>query len=237
MSNLFGGIVSDTDKSLVVSGGNYGSFGLNTGKFTKLEAGEVGNNGVFAFSFNVKKGDSEYYGSIYEPKRVYRSGKQLMETDEGYAQALEADMRQAMGAIVHVLKAAGLTELQLENAIKQKNPQNFREWVTTVTSIVPGNFMEKEVDFFLQYSWTIKTGQEKSYLELPNNLMSGAFLVPHVAGNWTENTENGLSYTDGNNVHPFTRTKKFMEGNNAKQQTIGGAAEAVSTENAMKSDW
>jgi hypothetical protein len=230
------GYVNDGDESLVSSGGGVGVFGLNTGVFTKLgyepNAGKDGAP-ADAFDINIEVNGREYRTRLYDYTIVYgNNGEALTDPNTTeYIQKYNTEMTQRMAVITHAVKAAGVTDAQLQQALNIKI-ETFADWCKIVSSLVPQNYKTKSVHVFLEYQWSIPEGKDKTYLTLPKNMKGGRFLAPALVGNWEEQTVWQMTDTEGNvqevkglryvyngSVHPFTRDQNFMESNKAIQQT------------------
>jgi hypothetical protein len=124
--------------------------------------------------------------------------------------------------------------------------KDFKQFCQIAQTILPQNYRTIPLDVFLQYSWNIREGQKKSYLELPNKMKYGKWLCPAIQGTWEEikveeptetvrealkygkketakkqtvNGEEIMTYTE---YHPFIKNGWFMLSNFAHQQKIGG---------------
>lgn len=113
---------------------------------------------------------------------------------------------------------------------------SFKKFCTIAASILPKNFNEIKLDIFMQYQWSIRAGQNRTYLEIPSSMKNGKWLCPAVEplpdaeGNnaeWKEvrkkdpadNDQKALIYLDGaGNIHPFTRYGRYVNGALANQQ-------------------
>src|SRR6218665_100647 len=234
------GFISDNDDSVKGKSGGYGQFGLNTGNISHFAfnpyAGRDGTE-MNAIDVTIKTGEKEYRKRFFEISRLYGKGGEIADRSSAeYKNAYKDAMGQLVAVMVHLLKAVGVTETAISNALKN-GFSDFSSWAKVVTSLAPLNYAEKPVDFFLEYQWEIQQGQNKTYLELPKNMKGGKFLCPHiepVGGSWTEQrtwqlenpnkiakieTMTGLRYIDaGQNIHPFKRDKMYMESRKAIQQ-------------------
>lgn len=261
------GVVNDNDESLKGKEGG-GVFGLNPGFITTLEfnpnAGKDGSAGD-AVDITLTIGDREFRRRIYDVTRIYdKDGNEMEENNDPtseYQKKYRENISQATAVIIHAVKATGVTQAQLEKALATPLA-NFAEWATVVTSLVTPGFESKPVDAFLEYQWSIKGENDRTYLELPKNMKGGRFLAPGVnpVGAWKAETEwsttevdgsvkshSGLRFIDqANNVHIFERSQSYMESNKAIQQIdgqdnqapaapIGGNAPVA--QNAKKSSW
>jgi hypothetical protein len=115
-------------------------------------------------------------------------------------------------------------------AALSKPINSFKEFCTTLESILPANYQEIELDLFVNYQWSLKGENTQTFLEIPKKLKHGKFLclsVPSETGWQAVTVENpadslklALSYRNQNGqIHPFTRTGWFMKSNFANKQT------------------
>jgi hypothetical protein len=227
MSNLFGA-VNDQDQSLQSRGS--GKFGLNTGaRITKIEYNPNGGKDgaeLDAFDITVSVSDREYRNRLFDVTSIYDrdqgAPRELDLTNEADKAEYAKAIGQVQGVITHAVKATGVTQEQITEAFT--NPaKDFVEWGKIMVSLVPSDYDSKPVDVFLEYQWSIKEGNDQTYLTLPKNMKGGYFLCPSVSpqeGSWEAvNDSNGLRYVDGaGNEHPFTRKENYMDSPKANQQ-------------------
>ena len=234
------GYVNDNDESLKSKSG--GKFGLNQGFITKLEYNpNAGKDGAAAdaVDMTIQIGEKEFRNRIYDVTGALYKGGDLVEKDEeGYQELYMAEMNQRMAVVIHTVKATGVTDEQLKTALANP-PADFKGWAEIVCALVPTDFKTKSVDVFLEYQWNIKGDNDRTYLQLPQNMKGGRFLCASVApvGSWEAKIDsNGLRYVDSaNNEHPFDRSANYMDGNKAKQQ-IEGEEESAGAGIASTSD-
>lgn len=259
--NLFGA-VNDQDDSLKAKSPG-GELGLNTARISLLafvdDAGKDNAPGN-AVDIHVMLGEREYRRRIFEITRVYgRDGEVIEDTEsDAYKTRYKNDTLQALGMIVHAVKAVGVTQDQLNTALAG-GKSGFAEWAQTVVGLIPSNYEERPVDMFLEYEWVISGDNNRTFLQLPKNMKGGNWLTASIkpVGSWSkeykwiENDETtgaeikmeGMRYVDDSkNVHPFVRDENFMTGNKAIQQIEGqeGASqegEDLEVDTAKKSNW
>ena len=228
------GSINDNDESLKSK--ETSKFGLNQGNITKLEfnpnAGKDGSpSNAVDINFMTNNG-KEFWTRIFDITKVFdKSGNQIEdETNPEFIKIYNRNIKQNMGVIIHAVKAVGVTQHNIDNALKIPT-DNFVDWAKIVTSLVPDNFEKLPVDVFLEYQWNIPEGFEMTLLTLPKNMKGGKFLCPSVepVGSWKEerkwkdengNVVKGLRYIDNNgNIHPFMRNSDYMNSNKAIQQS------------------
>lgn len=212
-------------------GGNYGKFGLNTGKITEFALIEdKGKDGTAykAVSINVKIGDGEQKKLLFLSQDVYETGKEfgtakmLSPGMEGYEEAFYAHYIQYVAIIKQVLHAFGVTDEQINAAVAGLDSSKFLEGIAKLIALAPANYKELPVDVFLEYEWSIREGKDKTYATLPKNMKGGHFIVKHEPGVWKEvKDDSGLHYVnETGQKHPFVRNSNFMNSNKAIQQTL-----------------
>jgi hypothetical protein len=228
MSNLFGAI---DDQSSEFQSKQGGKFGLNAGVFiTNLSHNpHAGKDGapLDAFDIEVQVKDRTYRNRFFDITTIYdreegAAREPDMNNPADVAQFTK-DVRQVQGVITHAVKALGVTQDQIETAFSNSPANNFIEWGKIMMSLVPDGYESKPVDVFLEYQWSIKEGNDRTYLQMPKNMKGGYFLCPAVTpdGSWSEDRsgDGTLRYIDNNGAeHPFTRSSSYMEGPKANQQ-------------------
>ena len=229
------GQVNDNDQSLKSKVG--GVFGLNPSvNFTKIAYNPTaGADGAAAdaVDINVKVGDREYNTRIYDVTGgLYNAKNELVEApgegevwSDEYTTLYNTEMKQRMAVIIHAVKAAGVTQAQLDTALATPLA-TFAAWAEVVCALLPANYTTNPIDVFLQYQWNIKDGQDRTFLEVSKNMKGGRFFCASVAakGQWNEVFDaTGLKYvdSDGGAEHPFTRSSNFMESPKAYLQVEG----------------
>lgn len=236
MAEFLFGYTDDQDKDLISNGGGSVNFGLNENvHITSIMYNPNGSNNpanpVECCDINVDVNGRELRRRIFDVKRVFgKKGEELSPVDPEFATRYAENMKQNMAAITHAVKSLGVTDDQIK-ALFAKPARDFGDWVQKMISLLPNDYAQRPVDVFLEYQWNISPDQTRTFLEVPKNMKGGAFLVPHVehATPWKEETSwtsetgafvEGLRYVDeSGQVHPFKRSKNYMESKKAIQQT------------------
>lgn len=227
MSNLFGA-ANDNDESLQGQGGNWGNFGLNeNARITKLEYnpnGGAGGSALDVVDITVTIDEKEHRNRIFlDIKSAYNGGTLYKQGDQGFDEAFAKEWAQRRGVITHSVKATGVTQEQIDRAFATP-AANAVEWAKIMTGLKPNDFNQKPVDVFLEYQNKPSAGQTKTYLQQPDNMKGGKFLVPHEnpVGSWKEVRDtNGLKYVDdAGNEHTFKRDAYYMKQPKANQIVI-----------------
>lgn len=96
---------------------------------------------------------------------------------------------------------------------------------------------EAKVDVFLQYQWSLKKGNKKTYLELPKNIKQGLTFSKVTTGDFKViEGSTYLAVDEEGNEHPLTRNEWFMGSKFANQQNVGEELEDLTTD-AEESGW
>jgi len=245
------GYVDDQDLSLRSPEGGQAKFGLNTGHIEKMaynpNAGK-GGTPMEALEIHANVDGRAYKRLLFPVDRAFDAKGNVItdERDPLYQKKVLEGTRQNSALAHHVAKAVGVTDAQIRKALTTP-PASFRDWAEKIIALLPQDYGLRPVDIFLEYQWAPREGQDRTWPEFPRNLKGGSVCVPAVApvGSWEEQrtwTETvngrsvemqGLRYVDrAGNIHPFARTKTFMESNKGKAQGT-----AQKPEEAPKAGW
>lgn len=219
------GFVSDTDPSLQSKSG--GKFGLNTNvhlvKFELNPNAGANNTAGDALDIEFKVEEKDFRSRIYPVTKVY-DNKNVEITDvtsQAYIDGFNAEVKQKNAVIIHVLKAIGVTEEQIKAQFAVPT-ESFPQFITGLITLIPADTRNRKLDLFLEYQWEISDGQDRTYLQVPKKMIGGYFVCPAQQGTWKEVITDGkLTYVNENNaIHPFQRTKDFMESKKANMQEV-----------------
>lgn len=230
------GYVPDNDESLKSKSG--GKFGGNFGNAFLTK---------FAFNPNVAKEGEPVRPSIEVEvtvgDRAYKTWinpiTQVIVKDVTYTEfttpeviaEYNAQMIQQNAVVTHMVKAVGVSEEALRNAL-QNGVASFTDYAQKVCALLPVGYDKKPLDVFLEYQWNFGKKQdgslnEKTYPTLPKNMKGGYFIVPAQPGTWKEVIAEDGSLTYQNNagaVHPFERDAAFMASKKGTQQSLNEPA-------------
>lgn len=221
------GFIDDTDPSLRAKTG--GKFGLNQNSFlVKFELNPKSGKGKTdgdALDINILVGEKEFKMKIYPVGKVYdKEGTEITnESSKEYIDAFNEEITQKNAVILHILKSIGVTEQQIRAAFATP-VDSFSQFVNGLVSLLPADFKTRPIDVFLEYQWSISNGQDRTFLQIPKNMKFGYFACQSQPGIFKEEIvdEGKLIYRNQNGqIHPFQRSKRFMEGNSANQQIEG----------------
>lgn len=225
-----------------------GKFGLNQGCYLKFmefnpNAGKD-NAPANAIDYTILVGDREMKSRLYEPTgKMWFGNEQIDEGHPEYARVLESNMRQIQATMTHILKAVSIPEERIQKAVEAAEPETFAEFAKVVCGLVQPKHMDNPIDVFLQYQWSIRPGNTRTFLEIPKNMKGGRFLCPGTKDEWKEVRDaNGLHYENAQgDRHPFSRSASYMAGKFANQQSSGEDDGKLSTPSnagqAMNHTW
>lgn len=207
--------------------------------FTKQSVFKFGlNEKVFLKTFELKKENDNYFiqvefekeGStistrIYEVKKVFFDGKEITNPEH---QEFVKQVNDVSAVITHYITKFIEKEI-IVNSFVGKKISGFADFAKLMISLLPQNFNEIPLDLFLRWSWSIKEGQNTTFLEIPNTMKHGEFIALHTEDNWVEIVNKGAKdnetalwyekYVDDKVLkHPFKRTGWFMNSNYAVRQ-------------------
>lgn len=219
-------------------------FGLNAGKtfLKKFEwipnGGKDGAEGeALDIIFDIN-GTDKSYRQFPVTKAFDKNNNPITDPNSAEMKDALSDFNAKMTHILHCFQ-----DIETIKATFAKPIKNFKDFATTAMSILPKEFNKVPLDIFLQYQWTLKEGQKRTYLEIPSKMKYGKWLAPAQAGTWTEikaanpdtNDGSALYYQNENqSVHPFIKNGWFMNSNLAKQQVAEGERTADNTGAAIE---
>jgi hypothetical protein len=206
-----------------VSKQSFGSFGLNQGTLVSFDLVQDEQSSANYLHLVVKINESEYQKRFYEPTQVYYSGVQIDKTHTEYEKQKDKAEDDFSAAIVHIVEA--FVPRAKVDATLAPGIADFKDFANKMTNLVATSpDKDKPVDIFLQ--WQSKVVNDKQYLEIPNRVGQGLFIVPHVAGNFKENRDGGtLRYLNElGEVHPISRSAWFMDSANGKKVEVPAMA-------------
>ncbi len=234
------GYVDDQDKSLIPSGGSNVEFGPNRGLIKKFEfnpnAGKD-NSPVNALDFEVEVNGKLFKLRLFEVTKVFdKNGNALLKGEDGYDEIATTQIKQVNAMVIHIAKALGVTDNKLREAFGVP-PKNFADFIKIATAL-PSKIEGSKVIVFLEYEFTIREGQERTWLILPKNMKGGKWIIPNTENAFEKVvTDGALSVIDTvTGEILFTRDKNYMESNKAKLQrnvettTLTGEGESQSWE-------
>lgn len=229
------GYVSDNDEGLTSK--TRGKFGLNQNstlfKFAfNANVAKDGEAPRAAIEIEVHVQDGKYLNWVSPITKVYGKDNEVLTdpTSPEYIKSYNEAINQQMGLVTHYLKAVGVSEEAIKNALTASPITGFADYAQRVCALLPADYNKKLVDVFLEYQWKIGTKadgteNERTFPTLPSNMKGGYFIVPAQGGTYNEVRDNGdLKYVNQSGTeHPISKTKDFMESNKGTQQVKGQA--------------
>lgn len=229
------------------SGGNYGRFGLNEATLTRFEYNGQGgsssnpNQDVLDVTFRV--GEKDFMYRIFPPKAWSTD-----ENSEQYKKELEMSEETTSTAIFQIVQAI-VPASTVEQSINTANPASFKDFIQLMERLVKAipNWNTKPLHLFLHWQATPSEGQQKTYLEVPKvstlKFGNAVFVVAKQEGEWSEvKDEKGLRYKKGEETHPISRSKWFVESSkNANRIDMSQSSPSDPTSSTFteetKEDW
>lgn len=216
------------DESADLQSKSGGKFGLNQGFLTKFafnpNSGKDGAAGN-AIDVTIQVGEREFRTRYFEITKVFdKDNNEIADVNSpDYISKYNQELTQLTACIVHIVKAFR-TDAEVKTALATP-PATFADWANIMCALIPANASTTPIDVFLEYQWNIKDGQDKTYLQLPQNMKGGRWISKLMEGPWNEDRSNGLLYRNAQGAtHPFERSSNYMESNKAMQQTLGGGS-------------
>lgn len=244
MSNLFGTFLSDSAEELKGKGGAR-NFGLNQGfiiskyEFNPNASADGSPNPALDINLTSKDGSTIYY-TIYGNPTIFDANGNILEdtSSEEYQKKFRAEVATLQGVLTHFAKLV-YTEEEYKKLLTDTNPTSAAELLQFSAKVMSKAVIEKTpIEVFLQYQWSIKKDNDRTFLELPKNLKDGYFLSKATKGPWKEvRDEEGLRYLDNEgNEHIFKRSANYLTTNKAIEQVKGGASANAVAAAAMNSN-
>ena len=235
----------------VTPGKQGGKFGLNSGAVVTVFGynANAGKDGAEqdAIDFTAQIGEREYRLRFFPVSKVFapKGGGEITDTNseeykEGYAVAMKM-LNATLTSIVEAFVSPADLKAALATPIA-----GFKDYAMLLERLVKSvpNWDKMPVDVLLQYQWTIKGENDKTYLELPKAIKHGIFICKSQgAGFIEERTESHLKYVNADGVtHPFKRNEWFVKHAFANQTLLnpGSGAAIAGTPaggGAAPADW
>lgn len=218
------------------TGGNLLKFGLNVGKLKDITLSSNDNGQEYA-EIVISSKNGEINQRYYLPTEVsvWEDNKRVVieEDDNRYDDLYLKAVQEVLVVIQQYAKAVGVTDKKLE---KLDNADDFESWMKILVNLLPKNYDEVLIDFFLEYQWSIPEGKDKTFLTLPKNMKGGKFVVPHMEGVFKKVIKDDklIYINDDGEIHPFERNSNFMTSNKAIQQTSDENDKKFSSEKGDK---
>jgi hypothetical protein len=211
-------------------GGNFGNTFLTKFEYT-LNGGKGGGAmEAVDIEFTIGGTPKSYRRFPITSAKDYSTKPATDITDPRHPKFIEE--QKALSAVITQILKCFRTEADITAGFARPIA-NFREFIEITRSMLPPNFFEVKLDIFLQWQSKISNENDRTYLEIPQKINQGKFVVasvPPQGGEWIEDrTATHLRYKDAaGNAHPFERGKWWMESSGcATQQTENTGAPAA----------
>lgn len=211
-----------------VGGGVSFNFGLvaNVTHMTKFEwINNAGKDGAeqeaLDIVFNINDVDKSY--RLFPVTKAF--GKNNVEITDPASKEMKEARQDFNAKVTHILTAF-VSDSIIKQALNRPF-SSFKEFVQAATAVLPKDFASKSVDVFMQYQWTISSGKDRTYLELPKSMKYGKWIVASSGETWKETrlvepsdlVKEALYYTtEAGLKHDFVRTGWFVNSKFAKQE-------------------
>jgi len=226
------------------------NFGLNAGKTYLKEFKYTPNGGkdgaeqdALEIIFTIN-GQDKGYRQFPVTKAFLKDNKG--ETTDPTTPEFKAAVTSAGAIITHIVSC--FLDRETYKSATSKRFVNWKDFIDTVTNLLPKNFSSIPLDIFMQWQYQISPGQNRTYLDIPKNMKGGYWLSKAQEGDWKEvlvsktpkdNDEDVFFYYDASkgkkdeskgdvasnfvSVHPFTRRGYFVNSKNFTQQVEAGS--------------
>lgn len=239
-----------TDSESVTPGKQGGKFGLNEGFVTKFEFNpNAGKDGAEqdAIDLTIQIGEREYMQRFFPVTKVFaaKGGGELTDTTtDEYKEEHAKAVKMLNATLVSIVESfVAPTDVQTALASPINNFKDFALVLERLVKSVP-NWNKQPVDVFLQYQWTPKGENDRTYLELPKNIKHGIYVAKKIGtGFQEERTDTGLKYTNAEGLtHTFKRSEWYVKNAFANQtvlnnQTTGAAIAGQPATGATQGSW
>lgn len=249
----------DDNESFERGGSTSLSFGLNNAMLIAAEYNPaVGDKGEY---FNVEflvKTSPEDEGTkvnkrLYAITRVKADG---VEITDPLNPAFQKALNLQKGFFTHLFSCFA-DKARIQQEFQARNPQNFNQFCSVYTSLLPQNYSTIRLHLFLEYEYALSRNNDRTFLRIPSNRKHGKFVVAASSfpGKWNlvkaenpaDNDDFAIKYiseTDPSLIHAFERSGWYanspfsnqLKGNaNSPVASVGGAAIATPTISATPS--
>ncbi len=220
------------DSNEVAPGASGGKFGLNTGvNVTKFEYNpNAGKDGAQqdGIDLTIQIGEREYMKRFFPVSKVFaKGGGEITDTNSPeYKEELEKAVKLLNAELTSIVEAyVSPEEVKAALSAPINSFKDFAQILERLVKSVP-NWEKQPVDVFLQYQWQPTGDNDRTYLQLPNNVKQGIYIVKSKGNGYVEDrTDTHLKYYNPENgeTHPFKRGKWFVESAFANQTTLNQA--------------
>jgi hypothetical protein len=222
------------DSNDVGPGKQGGKFGLNAAFVTKFEYNpNAGKEGAQqdAIDFTAQVGEREYMLRFFPVARVFGKNGEITDTNSAeYKEEKEKQVALLNATLSDIVKAF-VPEESLKAALASPM-SSFADYAQVLQRLVQGvpNWQKKPVDIFLEWQYTPKGDNTKSYLQLPKDVKHGAWITASKGpGYKEEKTATHLRYVnEAGDIHPLKRGEWYVGSAFATQTVLDGAGSGAS---------
>lgn len=231
-------------ESKELEGGDFGSFGKNSARVTKVEYNPKGGAGEAiqdALDVWVEVESKEYRKRIFPTSKVYVKGEdgvQMEVTDPSDPAFIKA--AKLINAEITDLASAIAGEERTKTALS-RSFRDFAEYVKAVEELVkstPG-WNQTEIDVFLEYQFSPRGEYTRTFLQLPRSQKHGR-IFSKGTGNDFKQSENSKSLryiSEDGRTHSFVRSEWYMNSAFANQINLQEEESKTAMGSDTSSDW
>ena len=223
----------------VTPGKQGGKFGLNVAKVTKFEYNpNAGKDEAEqdALDLTIQIGEKEFKQRFFPVSKIFaKGGGELTDTTtDEYKEEKEKAVKLFNATLASIVESFVSSE-DVRTALSTPI-SNFKDYAQILERLVKSvpNWDKQDVDVFLQYQWTPKGENDRTYLELPKNIKHGIYVVKSQGPGFVEDrTDTHLKYVNAEGVtHPFKRNEWFVKSAFANSQSLGDSSTGAAIQGA-----
>lgn len=217
------------------------SFGLTSGKTFLTRFEWVPNGGkdsaeqeALDIVFNI---DGVEKGYRQFPV-VKAFGKDNVEITDPNSPEMKEAFTDFNAKITHILHC--FNDMETIKAAFSRPIKSFKDFCHIAMSLIPKDAKDIPLDIFLQYQWSLRGEQKRTFLEIPSKMKHGRWLCrTNPDRKWktvrienpTPENRKALYYIDEETeeIHDFVRNGWYMNSNFANQQVAEGAEEETAS--------
>lgn len=206
-----------------------GKFGKNTGALvTKFEFNPNGGLDGAAqecIDFTVEIEGREFRRRYFPVTKVFspENGELTDPNSQEYKEEMKKAVNNLNAALSDIVSCFVDIEVIKENLSTPIS--SFKEFAQILERLVKSNpnWDKTPVDIFLQYQWSPRGNQDRTYLEIPSEraVKHGAWICKSLGDSYVKIEGASLKYKNAEGEeHPFKRSEWFMTSNFANLQTL-----------------
>jgi hypothetical protein len=210
-------------------------FGLNAGNTFLKKFGWIPNGGkggaeqeALEIIFEIN-GTEKSYRKFPIVKAFGKNNEEITDPNAPEFKEALGDFNAVITHILHTFVDSGTLKASMQRRIT-----SFKEYCQLCESILPKDYATIPLDIFMQYQWQLRGDQDRTFLEIPQKMKYGKWLVKAVTpvGSWkavktpnpADEDRAALIYKDdAGNIHPFVKTGWFVNSAFANQQKVASS--------------